>query len=70
MLRFFKLLLISSFLIVSINVFAAYDDEWYLIYKKKDGNLMKYKGPYSSRVECQSDRYNLDYDEEYLGCEK
>ena len=54
-----------------LSTFAVFaNDEWYLIYKKKDATIAKYKGPYDSRVECTSDRYNLDYDEEFIRCQK
>jgi len=55
-------------LLLSAPAMAGIGDPWYLAFKVSDGDLVQYRGPYSSRIECMGGRWRLPLGAEFIGC--
>ena len=49
---------------------AGFNDPWYLLYKVSGGSLIKAMGPFSTKFECLSARYQLPIGAKFVGCEQ
>lgn len=55
-------------ILLAMNAEAGINDPWYLAYRVQNGTLIQYKGPYRTKVECMSNRFQIPIGAEFLGC--